>query len=197
MYAKDEMTELGYIAEELIAGKIQSDLADAIGASVAAIETVTTVEEAQKLWDKLKAQIEEAKASTEAYKALQAKIEQAYEWNDMGLYEGIDEFNEAIATAENIYENALLNVEDTKAAVVALDNAIFAFFDLNADGELEYDMTDLHVTNSSVRTSNEGWTYNPEDAKATVRVNLAEFYNKDYDMSQTIEGSPMVCMWYM
>ena len=189
-YAKDEMTELGYIAEELMAGKIQFDLADAIGASVANIEEVTTWEEAQALWDTLKAQVEEAKASAEAYKALQAKLEQAYEWSDMDLPEGLDEFYEAITAAETNYDDAPLNVEETLAAVEALDNAIFDFFMLNADGELEFSMTDLYVKNPTLRTNNEGWTYVPENAAAVVSSNIAEFFDKDYNMSQTIEGLP-------
>lgn len=189
-YAKDEMAELGYIAEDLAAGKIQFALADAIAASVAKIEDVTTWEEAKALWDTLKAQVEEAKASAEAYKALQAKVEQAYEWSAMGLSVGTDEFDAAITEAENNYEEAPLNVEETLAAVTALDNAIFDFFMLNADGELEFPMTDLYVKNPTLRTNNEGWTYVPENAAAVVSSNIAEFYDKDYDMSQTIEGLP-------
>lgn len=190
MYAKDEMNALAATAEELTAGKIQLSLADALATSIAAINGVTTWEEAKALWDTLKAQVDEAKASTAAYAALQAKIEQAYEWDEMGLPEGVDEFEAALATAEGIYENAPLNVADTEAAVKTLDTAIFDYFMLNADGEIEFPMTDLYVTNPTVRSTNEGWTYNPEDAKATVSYNIAEFYNKDYDMSQTIEGLP-------
>lgn len=190
LYIKDEMLQLAEAASVLMEGKIQADLVDRLTASIDAINTVATLEEAQTLWDTLKAQVEEAKASTEAYVALYAKIEQAYEWVDMGLSEGTLEFDDAIEVAATAYDEASLNVEDTKAAVITLDNAIFDFFLLNADGELEYDMTDLHVVNPTVRANNAGWTYNPEDAKATVNYNIAEFYNKDYDMSQTIEGIP-------
>ena len=190
MYAKDEMKILATTAEELMAGKIQLALAEAIAANIELIETVATAEEAQALWDELKAQIAEAKASAEAYISLQAKIDQAYEWMEKDLPEGYDEFEAAIATAESNYEEAPLNVEETKAATTALDNAIFDFFMLNANGELEFPMTDLYVTNPTVRSTNTGWTYNPESAKATVSYNIAEFYNKDYDMSQTIEGLP-------
>lgn len=189
-YAKDEMAELGYVAEDLMAGKIQFALANAIGENVAKIEGVTTWEEAKALWDTLKAQVEEAQASAEAYKALQAKLEQAYEWSGMGLTEGTDEFDAAITEAENNYDEAPLNVEQTQAAVTALDNAIFDFFMLNADGELEFPMTDLYVKNPTLRTNNEGWTYVPENAAAVVSSNIAEFFDKDYDMSQTIEGLP-------
>ena len=189
-YAKDEMTELGYIAEDLMAGKIQFALSESISENLTKIEEVTTWEEAQALWDTLKAQVEEAKASAEAYKALQAKLEQAYEWSDMGLPEGTDEFDAAITEAENNYDEAPLNVEDALAAVTALDNAIFSFFMLNADGELEFPMTDLYVKNPTLRTNNEGWTYVPENAAAVVSSNIAEFFDKDYDMSQTIEGLP-------
>ena len=188
MYAKDEMNALVAAAEELMAGKIQTALAEAIATAAAGIESVATVDEAQALWDSLKAMVEEAQASSEAYIALQAKIEQAYEWLEKDLSAGYDEFEAAIATAENNYEEAPLNVEETKAATVALDNAIFDFFMLNADGELEFPMTDLYVTNPSVRTSADGWDY--ASAKAVVSSNISEFYNTDYDMSQTIEGLP-------
>ena len=188
MYAKDEMNALVAAAEELMAGKIQTALAEAIATAAAGIESVATVDEAQALWDSLKAMVEEAQASSEAYIALQAKIEQAYKWLEKDLSAGYDEFEAAIATAENNYEEAPLNVEETKAATVALDNAIFDFFMLNADGELEFPMTDLYVTNPSVRTSADGWDY--ASAKAVVSSNISEFYNVDYDMSQTIEGLP-------
>jgi len=190
MYAKDEMNALAAIADELAAGKIQASLAQAMAESAAAVETVTTWEAAKALWDTFKAQVEEAKASTEAYIALQAKIEQAYEWQEKGLSDGVDEFEAALSAAEASYEEATLNVEEAHAAAVTLDNAIYDFFLLNADGEIEYDMTDLRVTNPTVRTTNAGWTYNPEDAKATTSYNIAEFYNKDFDMSQTIEDLP-------
>ena len=189
MYAKDEMNALVAAAEDLMAGKIQTALAEAIATAAAGIESVATVDEAQALWDSLKAMVEEAQASSEAYIALQAKIEQAYEWLEKdGLSAGYDEFEAAIATAEGYYEEAPLNVEETKAATVALDNAIFDFFMLNADGELEFPMTDLYVNNPSVRTSADGWDY--ASAKAVVSSNISEFYNTDYDMSQTIEGLP-------
>ncbi len=189
-YAKDEMMFLAVEAEELMAGKIQSSLAAGMEASAAAIETVTTWAEAEVLWNTFKAQVEEAKASTEAYAALQVKLEQAYVWGEEGLSEAVNEFETAIAAAEKIYEDAPLNVEDTRAAIVTLDNAIFDFFMANADGELEYDMTDLHVVNPTVRSNNEGWTYNPGGTKAVVNSNIAEFFNCDFDMSQTIEGLP-------
>ena len=188
MYAKDEMNALAAAAEELMAGKIQTALAEAIATAAAGIESVATVDEAQALWDSLKAMVEEAKASSEAYIALQAKIEQAYEWLEKDLSAGYDEFEAAIATAEGNYEEAPLNVEEAKAATVALDNAIFDFFMLNADGELEFPMTDLYVTNPTVRTNADGWDY--ASAKAVVSSNIAEFFDKDYDMSQTIEGLP-------
>ena len=190
MFAKDEMMYLAVEAEELIASKIQASLAAGMEASAAAIEKVTTWAEAEALWNTFKAQIEEAKASVEAYAALQAKLEQAYVWGEEGLSEGITEFMAAITTAEEIYDEAPLNVEDTRAAVVALDNAIFEFFMANADGELEYDMTDLHVNNPTLRSNNGGWTYNPEGTKAVVNSNIAEFFNCDFDMSQTIENLP-------
>lgn len=190
MYAKDEMNALAATADELAAGKIQSSLAQAMAESAAAVESVTTWEAAMALWDTFKAQVEEAKASTEAYIALQAKIEQAYEWQEMGLSDGVDEFEAALTAAETSYKEASLNVEDTHAATVALDNAIFDFFMLNADGELEFPMTDLHVVNPTLRSNSDGWTYVPENAKAVVSSNIAEFYDKDYDMSQTIEGLP-------
>ena len=189
-YAKDEMMFLAVEAEELIASKIQASLATGMEASAAAIETVTTWAEAEALWNTFKAQIEEAKASAEAYAALQAKLEQAYVWGEEGLSEAVTEFEAAVAAAEKIYEEAPLNVEATRAAIVTLDNAIFDFFMANADGELEYDMTDLHVVNPTVRSNNLGWTYNPEGTKAVVGSNIAEFFNVDYDMSQTIEGLP-------
>ena len=105
----------------------------------------------------------------------------------MGLSEGTDEFDAAITEAENNYDEAPLNVEDALAAVTTLDNAIFNFFMLNADGELEFPMTDLYVKNPTLRTNNEGWTYVPENAAAVVSSNIAEFFDKDYDMSQTVE----------
>lgn len=190
MYAKDEMNALAATADELSAGKIQASLAQAMAESAAAVETVTTWEAAKALWDTFKAQVEEAKASTEAYIGLLAKIEQAYEWQEMGLSDGVDEFEAALSAAETSYEEASLNVDDAHAATVTLDNAIFDFFMLNADGELEFPMTDLHVVNPTLRSNSDGWTYVPENAKAVVSSNIAEFFDKDYDMSQTIEGLP-------
>ena len=178
------------LLEELVENKIQQSLVEAMEASIAAIGATTTWEEAKAVFSTFDAQVEEAKASAKAYIALLAKIEQAYVWGEEGLSEEVDEFMVAITTAEEIYENAPLNAEETHAAVVALDNAIFAFFMANADGELEYDMTDLHVTNASVRANAEGWVFNPAGTKAAHRANIAEFFNVDYDISQTIEGLP-------
>ena len=178
------------LLEELVENKIQQSLVEAMEASIAAIGATTTWEEAKAVFSTFDAQVEEAKASAKAYIALLAKIEQAYVWGEEGLSEGADEFEAAIVAAEEIYENAPLNVEEVYAAVETLDYAIFDFFMLNADGELEYDMTDLHVTNASVRANAEGWVFNPAGTKAAHRANIAEFFNVDYDISQTIEGLP-------
>lgn len=178
------------LLEELVENKIQQSLVEAMEASIAAIGATTTWEEAKAVLSTFDVQVEEAKASTKAYIALLTKIEQAYVWGEEGLTEGAEEFENAIVTAENIYENAPLNVEEVYAAVETLDYAIFDFFMLNADGELEYDMTDLHVTNPSVRTNAEGWVFNPANTKSVHRANIGEFFNVDYDMSQTIEGLP-------
>ena len=178
------------VLEELSENKFQQALADAMNASIASLKTAATWADAEALWAAFEAQVEEAKASTEAYAALFAMIEKAGAWVEMNLAEGTDAFEAALSQAADIYDNAPLNVEETKAATVALDNAIFDFFMLNADGELEYDMTGLHVKNPGVRTSNAEWTYNPDNVRAVNGNNLAEFFNVDYDMSQTIEGLP-------
>ena len=182
-YAEDLLAELSE-------NKFQQSLVDGMNASIASLKAAATWADAEALWAAFEAQVEEAKASIEAYAALFAMIEKAGTWVEMNLSEGTDAFEAALANAADIYDNAPLNVEETKAATVALDNAIFDFFLLNADGELEYDMTGLHVKNPGVRTSNAEWTYNPDNVRAVNGSNLAEFFNVDYDMSQTIEGLP-------
>ena len=187
-FAKDEMMFLAVEAEELIASKIQASLAEGMEASAAAIETVGTWAEAEALWNTFKAQIEEAKASLEAYAALQAKLEQAYVWGEEGLSEAIDEFMAAITTAEEIYDEAPLNVEDTRAAVVALDNAIFEFFMANADGTISVDVTEKFMTNSSVRENISSWTVDGD--RPTFGHGVGEFYEKNFDMYQVLNGVP-------
>ncbi len=187
MYAKDEMSVLKVVAKEILECKIQTSLADAIANSIASIESVATWAEAKVLWDTLEAQIEEAKESEEAYAALSKKIEHAYEWTEKMFAEGTETFDAAISEAENAYREAMMNVEETKAASVTLDKAILEFFSLNADGCTSLDVTDMFMTNPTLRKGNQGWS---GSVPADLRYEVMEFYNSDFDMYQTLTGIP-------
>ena len=190
MRLKDEMNALAESAQEFINGKIQTALAESLTSAIERIESVKTLNEAQALWSSINTMVAEAQASSEAYIALQAKIEEAHEWLSRGYAAGFYTFENAISNAEYYYNEAPLNVEETLEATKALNNAIFNYFNHNADGTIGFPMEEVYVTNPTVRTSNSGWTYNPEGTKALVSSNISEFYNTDYDMSQTIEGLP-------
>ena len=190
MRLKDEMNALAESAQEFINGKIQTALAESLMAAIERIESVKTLNEAQALWSSMNTMVAEAQASSEAYIALQAKIEEAHEWLSRGYAAGFYTFENAISNAEYYYNEAPLNVEETLEATKALNNAIFNYFNHNADGTIGFPMEEVYVTNPTVRTSNTGWTYNPEGTKAFVDQHIAEFYNTDYDMSQTIEDLP-------
>ena len=189
MRLKDEMNALAVSAQELIIGKIQTALAESLTAAIERIESVKTLNEAQALWSSMNTMVAEAQASSEAYIALQAKIEEAHEWLARGYAAGFYTFESAISNAEYYYNEAPLNVEETLEATKALNNAIFNYFNHNVDGTIGFPMEDVFVINPTVRTDNSGWTY-PNGTKATINHNIAEFYEIDYDMSQTIEGLP-------
>lgn len=181
MYAKDEMNELAIVAEDLLANKLQTSLANDLTSSIANIEEVLFWTEAKSLWETFKEQISEAKKSISAYKTLKEKIDFARSWRwDIG----VSEFNMAVADAEAIYDEAILGVEEINAAGAMLDDAVLTYFKQNADGKRALDVSDRYITNPTLRKGSEGW----EGTKPMLEHEVMEFFCSDFDMYQHLSG---------
>lgn len=171
---------------ELLESTIQTSIAAALQASVDAVADVTTYAAGEELLATIKAQIEEANASKDAYAALFAAIEAAEFELGRDFTEGLDEFNAAIAVAQSLYDNPTASVPEVEAAIVKLNDDIFTFQMLNAEGTTEFDVTNKYITNPTMRKGNEGWSGTPPG----LEYEVMEFYDCNFDMYQELTDLP-------
>ena len=185
-WMRDELETLGTTAMELIENPMSQELAAAITATVNAIADVATYEAAAALLETLKAQVADAKLCIAAYEDYLAVVAAAEKELERGFTEGVDEFTAAIAAAKAAHDNGTLSLEEVEAAIVKLNDDIFTFQMLNADGTERFDVTGRFMTNPTLRKGNQGWS---GDAPG-LEHEVMEFYNCDFDMYQELTGLP-------
>lgn len=186
----DELATVGEAATALTENHMLVSLEEAILANVAAIANVTTYADGIALLDALKAQMAEAELSIEAYANLLAGLEAAIAGLDLGLEEGFEEgvaeFEAAMKGAQDLYDAAVSDVATVEAAIVQLDDDLFTFNMLNANGEIGFDVSNKFMTNPSLRKGNQGWS----GSSPGLEHEVMEFYESDFDMYQELTDMP-------
>ena len=186
LWIQDELQDTKAPAEELLTGYMQMSLAETLAAKLDAIGSVATLAEAEALLAEIKALMAEAKASIEAYSKLATTIATAQAQLEEDLPIGVDEFEAVIEAAEEYLEAASGNVAEVEAYIAQLNDDIFDYQMLNADGTKRFDVTDKFMTNPSMRTGAQGW----EGSRPGLEFEVQEFYESDFDMYQTLTGIP-------
>jgi hypothetical protein len=186
VWMRDELETLGTTAMELIENPVSQELAAAITATVNAIADVATYEAAAALLETLKSQVADVKLCIAAYEDYLAVVAAAEKELERGFTEGVDEFTAAIAAAKAAHENGTLSLEEVEAAIVKLNDDIFTFQMLNADGSERFDVTGRFMTNPTLRKGNQGWS----GSAPGLEHEVMEFYNCDFDMYQELTGLP-------
>lgn len=185
-------------AAGLLDSKMNADVRTQLEAAKTALETEATVPGIHTL----SAAIEAANTAIEAYKPLQAAIENAqtrYEENEAtsetsetakGLY------NAAMATAQGIYDNGTAADAEIPAAIKALNEGVtkYVINDIieGASVDKPADITKV-IANSDFATMNStGWDV--IDGKMAFQANnsveAGEFFNCTFNLQQTLVGLP-------
>lgn len=185
-------------AAGLLDSKMNADVRTQLEAAKTALETEATVPGIHTL----SAAIEAANTSIEAYKPLQAAIDNAqtrYEENEAssttsetakGLY------NAAMATAQGIYDNGTAADAEIPAAIKALNEGVtkYVINDIIKDASTQKpaDITKV-IANSDFATMNStGWDV--IDGKMAFQSNnsveAGEFFNTTFNLQQTLVGLP-------
>ncbi len=186
LWMQDELAAIEPAIKELLGQHMQASLEQALTASLNAIPEVADFAAATALMETIKTQMADAEKSIEAYAALLATIEAADEQLAEGYPEGVDEFDAAISVATAYYDEAAGDVEATMAAVAQLNDDIFVYQMLNADGTIAFDVTDRFMTNPTLRKGNQGWS----GSAPGLEHEVMEFYDCDFDMYQTLADVP-------
>lgn len=137
----------------------------------------------QAATDRLQAAYDAAIASNDAFAALLVMIEKANS-NYMSTGVGADVLDAAINHAQSMYEGTVAATADVIAETKALQNALTQFMNDNASEETGYDFTS-YLTNPEMETNTTGWTATV--GTASFQYNVAEFYDQDFDISQTVK----------
>ena len=186
LWIQDELQDTKAPAEELLSGHMQMSLANTLAAKLDAIAGVATLAEAEALLAEIKALMEDAKASISAYEHLAKTIEVAAAELEKDYPEGVDEFEAAIDAAEEFLEAANGNVEEVEALIAKLNDDMFTYQMLNANGTIRFDVTEKFMTNPTMRTGAQGW----EGSRPGLEFEVQEFYESDFDMYQTLTDIP-------
>ena len=186
LWAQDELAALIPTIEELLTKQMQASISESLTAGLAAIPGVADYAAATALMESLKAQMAAAEESIEAYNQLYLALEAANAELAEGYPEGVDEFEAAIAVAADYYDNATGGVEETAAVVAQLNDDVFTYQMLNADGTIPFPVTDKFMTNPTLRKGNQGWS----GSTPGLEHEVMEFYDCDFDMYQTMTDVP-------
>lgn len=186
LWMQDELAAIELAIKELLGQHMQASLEQALTASLNAIPEVADYAAATALMETIKTQMADAEKSIEAYAALLATIEAADEQLAEGYPEGVDEFDAAIGVATAYYDEAAGDVEATMAAVAQLNDDIFVYQMLNANGEIGFPVENRFMTNPSMRKGNQGWS----GSAPGLEHEVMEFYDCDFDMYQTLTNVP-------
>ena len=185
-------------AAGLLDSKMNADVRTQLEAAKTALETEATVPGIHTL----SAAIEAANTSIEAYKPLQAAIENAqtrYEENEAssttsetakGLY------NAAVATAQGIYDNGTAADAEIPAAIKDLNSGVtkYVINDIiaNASVDKPADITKVIANSDFATMSSTGWDVKDGTMgfQANNNVEAGEFYNCTFNLQQTLVGLP-------
>lgn len=185
-------------ADGLLASNMNADVRAQLEAAKTALETEATVPGIHTL----SAAIEAANTSIEAYKPLQAAIENAqtrYDENEAssttsdaakGLY------NAAKTTAENIYNNGTAADAEIPAAIKALNEGVtkYVINDIIADASeaKPADITKVIANSDFATMSSTGWDVKDGTMgfQSGNNVEAGEFFNCTFNLQQTLVGLP-------
>lgn len=185
-------------AAGLLDSKMNADVRTQLEAAKTALETEATVPGIHTL----SAAIEAANTSIEAYKPLQAAIENAqtrYEENEAtsetsetakGLYTA------AVNTAQGIYDNGTVADAEIPAAIKALNVGVtkYVINDIIADASeaKPADITKVIANSDFATMSSTGWDVKDGTMafQSNNNVEAGEFYNCTFNLQQTLVGLP-------
>lgn len=183
-------------AAGLLDSKMNADVRTQLEAAKTALETEATVPGIHTL----SAAIEAANTSIEAYKPLQAAIENAqtrYEENEAssetsetakGLY------NAAMATAQGIYDNGTAADAEIPAAIKDLNSGVtkYVINDIiaNASVDKPADITKVIANSDFATMSSTGWDVIDGKMGFQTDVEAGEFFNCTFNLQQTLVGLP-------
>ena len=191
-WMKGEMSLLSEEFDYLEGIDMSSKLWEEMEASVDAIETVSTYTEAEALYTKMKKQLADAEACIEAYEQLLVKIEEVLEFAEE------QEADDLLGMAEDAlakYEKGAFSASGALSEIERLNDAVFEFNLEIADGTDGFEVTELFVKDASVRTKDQtsAWTIKVTNNAVAMPAwghNCIEFWNCDFNMSQTLKDLP-------
>ena len=193
-WVKFELNELAAAYEEISERFMSQALKDEIEASIAEIEGVSSFADADALWTKMKQQMVDAEECLVAYEKLSLKIDELYDFIDN---KGADDLYDVADAASEKYENGELDAAGALAEIEAINDAIFEFNLQMADGSTGFDVTEMFVTNPTLREKNnkDGWEIVCEHNKGwsgspAWGADLLEFWNCDFSVTQTLTDIP-------
>jgi len=185
-------------AAGLLNSKMNADVRTQLEAAKTALETEATVPGIHTL----SAAIEAANTSIEAYKPLQAAIENAqtrYEENEAtsetsetakGLYTA------AVNTAQGIYDNGTVADAEIPAAIKALNVGVtkYVIHDVIADASetKPAEITKVIVNSDFATMNSTGWEVKDGSMgfQANNNIEAGEFYNCTFNLQQSFVGLP-------
>lgn len=185
-------------AAGLLDSKMNADVRTQLEAAKTALETEATVPGIHTL----SAAIEAANTSIEAYKPLQAAIENAqtrYEENEAtsetsetakGLYTA------AVNTAQGIYDNGTVADAEIPASIKALNEGVtkYVIHDIIADASeaKPADITKVIANSDFATMSSTGWDVKDGTMafQSNKSVEAGEFFNCTFNLQQTLVGLP-------
>lgn len=185
-------------AAGLLDSKMNADVRAQLEAAKTALETEATVPGIHTL----SAAIEAANTSVEAYKQLQAAIENAqtrYVENEASsttsdAAKGF--YNAAKTTAENIYNNGTAADAEIPAAIKALNGGVtkYVINDIIADASeaKPADITKVIANSDFATMSSTGWDVKDGTMafQSNNNVEAGEFYNCTFNLQQSLVGLP-------
>ena len=185
-------------ADGLLASNMNADVRAQLETAKTALETDATVPGIHTL----SAAIEAANTSIEAYKTLQAAIENAqtrYDENEASsttsdVAKGL--YSAAKTTAENIYNNGTAADAEIPAAIKALNEGVtkYVIHDVIADASeaKPADITKVIANSDFATMSSTGWDVKDGTMgfQSGNNVEAGEFFNCTFNLQQTLVGLP-------
>lgn len=185
-------------ATGLLDSKMNAEVRSNLEAAKTALETEATVPGIHTL----SAAIEAANTSIEAYKTLQAAIENAqtrYDENEVSsttsdAAKGI--YNAAKTTAEDVYNNGTAADAEVPAAIKALNEGVtkYVIHDIIADASeaKPADITKVIANSDFATMSSTGWDVKDGTMafQSNNSVEAGEFFNCTFNLQQTLVGLP-------